>query len=131
MTQQDIDTVEDIFGPDIGFLKGKTTHLCPHKVRQLCTDPMALVVKEMYRQVTICADVMHINGTAMLVTVSHNIKLGMAEGIHSTSADNLAAAIKSIIQVYRQGAFKVSFALMDGEFERIHEPWPMWEYNST
>ena len=43
--------------------------------------PMALAVKERYRHVTICADVMHINGTTMLVTVSHNIKLGTVEGI--------------------------------------------------
>ena len=58
---------------------------------------MALAVKERYRQVTICADVMYINGTAMLVTVSHNIKLGTVEGIHSTRTENLAAAIKSVI----------------------------------
>ena len=83
---------------------------------------MALAVKERYCQVTICADVMHINGTAMLATVSHNIKLGTVEGIHSTSAEDLAATIKSIIRVYIQGGFKVSVTLMDGEFERIHEP---------
>ena len=58
----------------------------------------------------------------MLVTVSRNIKLGTIEGIRSTSTENLAAAIKSVIRVYRQGGFKVSVALMDGEFERIREP---------
>ena len=62
-----------------------------------CQDPMVLAVKERYHHVTICADVMHINGTAMLVTVSRNIKLGTVEGIQSTSAENLAAAIKSVI----------------------------------
>ena len=122
VTQQDIDAAEDILGPDIGSLKGKTTRRRPHKVKPLCADPMALAIKERYRQVTICADVMHINGTAMLVTVSRNIKLGTIEGIHSTSTENLAAAIKSVIRVYRQGGFKVSVALMDGEFERIREP---------
>ena len=83
---------------------------------------MALAIKERYCQVTICADVMHINGTAMLVTVSRNIKLRTVEGIWSTSTDNLAATIKSVIRVYRQGGFKVTVTLMDGESERICEP---------
>ena len=61
VTQQDIDAAEDIFGPDVGSLKGKTTRRRPHKVKPLCADPMALAIKERYRQVTICADVMHIN----------------------------------------------------------------------
>ena len=120
VTRQDIDAAEDIFGPDIGSLKGKTTH--PHKVRQPCANPMALAVKERYHQVTIWADVMHINGTAMFVTVSCNIKLGTVESIRSTSVDNLAAVIKSVIQVYRQGVFKVSITLMNGEFKRICKP---------
>ena len=83
---------------------------------------MALAVKERYRRATICTDVMYINGMAMLVTISRNIKLGTIEGIHSTSADNLAATIMSIIRVYRQGGFKVSVTLMDGEFERVCDP---------
>ena len=97
VTLQDIDTAEDIFGPDIGSLKREDLLLTSHKVRQQCADPMALAVKERHCHVTICADVMHINGSAMLVTVSCNIKLGTVEGIQSKSTENLAAAIKSVI----------------------------------
>ena len=109
---------EDIFGPEIGTLKGKTTRRNPHTVRQV-VEPLKLSIMKQYRHVTLGVDVMIVNGIASLVTVSRHIKFGTIEAIVSRKRPHLLAAIKSVTQVYWRAGFKVTMALVDGEFKTL------------
>ena len=109
---------EDIFGPEVGILKGKTTCRNLHTIRQV-VEPLEPSIMKQYCHVTLGVDMMFINGIAFLVTVSRHIKFGTIEAIISRKRAHLLAAIKSVAQVYQHAGFKVTMALMDGEFEML------------
>jgi hypothetical protein len=118
ITSCDIHAANDIFGPDVGSLKGKTTRSTPSKVRPGIIDIPAEIMSH-YRNVTICADIMFVNKIPFLVTISRSIKFGTAEMLANRQAKSLAAAMKNVIRLYKGRGFLVPFVIMDGEFESI------------
>jgi hypothetical protein len=118
VTKRDIMAAEDIYGPDIGILKGKTVCRGPHTVRtDLMYSPLSAVVHERYQEVTLCADIMYVNGIAFFVSISRKIKFGTIEVLDSQSQGHLVKAFQNIARIYHHGGFRVRYVLMDGQFD--------------
>jgi hypothetical protein len=116
VTKADIMAAEDIFGTEVGSLKGKTTRRQPHAMKSL-VEPLPPSIMDRYQNVTLCVDIMFVNEIPMLVTLSRNIKFATVEGLSKRNTANLMKGIKSVISIYQQARFKVTMALMDGEFD--------------
>lgn len=118
VTKQDIIAAEDIFGPAVAALKGKTTRRRPEPVQVNLVDiPHDIIAR--YREVILAADIMYVNGVAFFVTVSRNIKFGTAEMILNKSNKTLLTAIKQVRKTYKQRGFRITHLLIDGEFESL------------
>ena len=118
ITRDDIQAAEDIFGPDVGGLKGKTVRRPPHRVEtHLEAVPRGILKR--YQKVTVCADIMFVNSIPFMVSISRNIRFGTVEPLTGTKAELLLRAIKNIRNTYAQGGFKVDWMLMDGQFENL------------
>ena len=59
---------------------------------------------------------MYVNKVPLLVTLSRNIKFGTMEAIADRKEATLLKCIKGVVTLYRKARFKVTTALMDGEF---------------
>jgi len=70
---------EDIFGPEIGSLKGKTVRRNTGHVDDASPSTLPPDVINNYKQMTICADIMFINKTTFLVTISPTSDLAHAK----------------------------------------------------
>lgn len=88
----------------------------PHVVNE-ARDSLPTRILGRYKEITLCIDIMHVNGIPMLVSISRNIRFGTIEPISNRKQETLLRAIKSILAIYKQSGFRVTRALMDNEFE--------------
>jgi hypothetical protein len=118
VTRADIMRAEDIFGPAVEALKGKTVRRRPDKVREVISPLPSYIIK-LYKDVTFAADIMFVNGIAMLLTISRKIKFGTVEELVSQNSKTLLGSIKKMCQIYARGGFRPRIALMDRQFEPL------------
>ena len=107
---------EDIFGPKIGSLQGKTTRRRPHQVNPVRV-PIPSTVHERYKDVTLGGDVMFVNGQPFLTTISRNIHFSTVEALSDQSDKSLIPAFRNVQRIYSAGRFRIQFILLNGQFE--------------
>ena len=59
---------------------------------------------------------MYVNKVPLLVTLSRNIKFGMMEAVADRKEATVLKCIKGVVTLYQKAGFRVTIALMDGEF---------------
>ena len=78
VTRQDILRADDIFGPNIGSVKVKTTYTTQKHVKSYTQDiPQEIIEKN--GEVILAIDIMFINKIPFVMTTSCNINFGTAE----------------------------------------------------
>jgi hypothetical protein len=99
ITRDDILAAEDILGPDLGTLKGKTVRHTPPPVRLPYVNiPSGLLLQ--YRDVTLSGDIMFVNRIPFFITISRNIKFCTAEMLQSQQNKTILIAIRQVCNIY-------------------------------
>ena len=119
-TSHDVQRAEQIYGPDLGNLKGKTTRRDPPSVDQIMQQCPNTII-EQYGNIMLSADVMHVNGIPFFVTRSRHIHFGTVDVLPSLQATDIGAALRRVVNIYARGGFQVTMALMDGAFAGQHD----------
>ena len=116
VTREDIAAAEDIFGPNLGSLKGKTVRHKNNRVDSLVADVPYDIIK-VHKDVTLCFDIMFVNKIAFLVTVSRSLRFGTTERLATRHEHVVGKALTIVIALYKQRGFRVRECHGDGEFQ--------------
>jgi len=118
ISKSDIIAADNIFGPNLGSLKGKTARTPPKHVFDNI-DPVSRDILEKYRNVTLCIDIMFVNKIPFIITISRYIKFITVEVLKNRQTKTLSKILKNVTSMYEKRGFIVSSILGDCEFEPL------------
>jgi hypothetical protein len=115
VTVDDVIRAHKIYGPSIAALKGKTVRRSPEPVvTDLIEIPQSILQANM--KVSLSGDVFFVYQIPFFTTISRNLKFTTVENIPSRTAKQLVLAARHVLMLYRKRGFRVTTAMMDGEF---------------
>ena len=115
ITKEDVRAAEDIFGPNLGSLKGKTVWR-PNKHVQAGSSAVPRHILEIHRDMVLSVDIMFVNKIPFLVTSSCNI--------HFTGT--VATCLKKVTCLYHHQGFCITSITCDPEFKALRPSFPMF-----
>ena len=121
VTRDDIIAAEDIFGPNLGGLKGKTTRTKTDHVENILT-PVPAEIYATHPTITLVIDIFYVNSMAFFVTQSRNYKFGTVEHVLSRNIKTINKALTQVINLYHSRGLRVVEVNGDPEFEALRVP---------
>ena len=117
--QEDVRMAEDIYEPIIPQLKGKTVQRKVQHVEPVKITNVPKTILDKYKYVTICCDLMHINGIGLLITISRHIMFATGSMIKNRKFEHIVDGITQVHKLYLQHGFKITYMHTNYEFEPI------------
>jgi hypothetical protein len=88
VTPGDVITTNNIFGPDIGSLKGKTVRKTQKAIIESIT-PIPRDIHEKYKMVTLSIDIMYINNIPFLTSISRHLRFGTVQWLKDLKKETI------------------------------------------
>ena len=121
ITLNDVDITEQIHGPNVASLKGKTTRRKPAPVvSDQVNIPPELV--ERHENMVLCLDTIFVNQMPFMVTVSKNMKCLTANHLKLRTRQSCHRAMDKVFGRCNNAGFQIARIECDREFKPVMEP---------
>ena len=116
VTASDYRRTIEIYGLELGNLKGKTTRIRSELVKTEVVIPVPESSLVLYSSVVLCADILFIDNLIFLGTIARKLIYITATQIDGRKHRVVLPVLLQIVALYKARWFKVEFVLTDGEF---------------
>ena len=101
---EDIKIAENIFGPDMATLKGKSTRKTPKPVLQDWIElPREILEKQ--SKIELCMDTMYVNGVGLMTAIDRTIKFRPVEYMESKEHQEHLRALSALGSRYNKAGY--------------------------
>ena len=122
ITPADVKRAQHIYGPDIAFLKGKTTQRPPLKhIPTVLPTPLPDFIAEHHSELTICVDFFYVQRNLFLHFIARKIGYRTSTAVPNRSKSTIMKAVRREINRYTNRGFTVINLFADQEFECIRD----------
>ena len=118
ITKEDVWAADDIFGLNLGSLKGKTVWH-PNKHVQAGSSAVPCCILKIHRDVVLSVDIMFMNKIPFLVTSSCNIHFSTVESLPNCQVGTVATCLKKVTCLYHHRGFHITSITCDPESEAL------------
>lgn len=121
----DVKRAKDIYGADVGFLKGKTTD-SPDSSRERDRPHKALPehIRDNHLEVVLCCDVFYLQGLAFSISFSKHIRFVSVRFLADNMSGSLAAALRADMKLYTDQGLIPTTLHGDREYNSIRGKLP-------
>ena len=98
VTRSDISAANDIFGPSLGLLKGKTPTR-PNKHIRGSTNGVPTEIMERHKRTVLAIDIMFVNSIPFLVTVSRKLHFGTVEALPNQQIPTIKDKLRAVARI--------------------------------
>ena len=128
VTRADIIAAENIYGPNINALKGKTVKRPGVQVKPEIDNVPPEILAE-HKSITLEVDIMFVNKMPFLITTSRKLRFGTAEHLPNRQHTTVVKAIQRVVSIYHRRGFNIRRILADPEFEAVETAMPGISFN--
>ena len=121
VTECDAKRAFSIYGEDVGSIKGKTKRIRPDPVKTPKLLETPDFVLKWHANVTLCIDIMYVNGMSFFHNISKKIQFRTIEYIPSENEKTLAACLQRIIPIYTSRGLTIEYVCGDQQFKCLEE----------
>jgi len=116
--RRDILTATDIYGKNTSILKGKTTRKTEQHVKEDALMDIPQYILDIYSSnVTLCADIMFVNGVPFFIAISRHLKHLLVVPAKIMNKATQLACVERIVAAYQHRGFTVTNMNTDNAFE--------------
>ena len=118
ITIDDVNIAEQIFGPDVGSIKGKTTR---HKPMPVVADYIEIPpeIYSNHQNIILCIDGIKINKLFFLTTISRSIMYRTAEYVPNKTSEAYRSVLDNVFRIYNTAGFCITTIHCDNEFRPL------------
>ena len=120
ITIKDINIAEDVFGKDVGKLKG-TMVLGTPRATNLTSDAVPDEIMRKHCRLIVSGDIMFIMRVPFFVTYSIDINFMTCEALDTRELSNIKKALNKVHSIYVKRGFVVATYVMDNKFEPLRD----------
>ena len=130
VTPGDLKAAEDIYGPNLASLQGKTVRRAT-TIGRGHTEPVPERVYATHKHCDLSTDIMFVNKIPFLATLSRGIRFGTVSALPNRQTSTIVNRLKQVVRIYRHRGFKIRAIFADSEFEPIRPSFPFLDTASA